>query len=352
MGLLKSSTPPLVGVDIGSTAIKIIQLGKSGSSYRVDHYANEPLPPNAVSEKKIMDVDAVGAAISRALLRSGSKAKHAAAAVAGSAVISKVIPMQAGLNDDEMEAQVALEAGNYIPYPIEEVNFDFEVLGPMADTPETVEVLLAASRAENVEERSAALELGGLTPLVIDIESFALENAFTTMAKGNNINLNKTIGIFEIGHSMTTLCVLDQGNSIYTREQTFGTQSLIEDIMRRYGIDHMEAKQAQAQGGLGSDYETEILEPFQDSVSQQINRLLQFFYAGSSRNTLDEIYICGALKGLHSLPQRIESNIGISTALANPLSQMSVSSRAQGSNIQDDAHGLMIATGLALRSFD
>ena len=146
MGLITKSQPPLVGVDISSTAVKLLQLSRSGDRYRVEHYAVEPLPPNAVVEKNIVEVEAVGEAIKRALSRSGSRLKHAAAAVAGSAVITKVIPMQANLDGDELEDQVRVEAAQYIPYPIEEVSLDFEVLGPVKDNPEMIQVLLAATR--------------------------------------------------------------------------------------------------------------------------------------------------------------------------------------------------------------
>ncbi len=164
MGVIKKSQPALVGVDISSTAVKLLQLSRAGNRYRVEHYAVEPLPPNAVVEMNIVEAEAVGEAIKRAVARSGTRAKHAAAAVSGSAVITKVIPMPMELDGDDLEAQVELEAVNYVPYPIEEVNLDFEVLGPMPGSPDSVQVLLAAARSENVEIRASALELGGLIP--------------------------------------------------------------------------------------------------------------------------------------------------------------------------------------------
>src|SRR5690349_22094607 len=182
VGLITKSQPALVGVDISSTAVKLLQLSRVGNRYRVEHYAVEPLPPNAVVEKNIVEVEAVGEAIRRAMARSGSRAKAAAAAVAGSAVITKLIPMPGDLDEEEMESQIELEAVNYIPYPIEEVNLDFEVLGPLPGNTEMVQVLLAASRTENVDARVAALELGGLTAKVMDVEAFAIENAFSLLA--------------------------------------------------------------------------------------------------------------------------------------------------------------------------
>ena len=156
MGLFSASTPPLIGVDISSTAVKLLQLSQAGGRYRVEHYAVEPLPPNAVVEKNIVEVEAVGEAIKRAFARSGARTKFAAASVAGSAVITKIIPMQADLSEDDLEGQILAEAQQYIPYPLEEVSLDFEVLGPVKDNPELMNVLLAASRTENVDVRVAA----------------------------------------------------------------------------------------------------------------------------------------------------------------------------------------------------
>jgi type IV pilus assembly protein PilM len=224
----------LIGVDISSTAVKLLQLARTGDRYRVEHYAVEPLPPNAVVEKNLVEVEAVGEAIRRAVARSGTKVKNAAAAVSGSSVITKVIGMPAALDEDEMESQIELEAVNYIPYPVEEVNLDFEVLGPMPGNSEMVQVLLAASRSENVEMRASALELGGLTAKVIDVEAFCIENAFALMAPTLNVPRDGLVALVDVGATMTTLNVLRGGRSIYTRENVFGGKQLTDEVMRRY----------------------------------------------------------------------------------------------------------------------
>lgn len=249
VGLIPKSQSPLIGVDISSTAVKLLQLSRSGNRFRVEHYAVEPLPPNAVVEKNIVEVEAVGEAIRRAVNRSGTKARHAAAAVAGSAVITKLIPMPADLDENDMEAQVELEAVNYIPYPIEEVNLDFEVLGAIPNNPEMVQVLLAASRSENVELRQSALELGGLTARVMDVEAFAVENAFALVASELPIASDGVVALVDIGATMTTLNVLRGGRSLYSREQVFGGKQLTDEVMRRYGLTYEEAGLAKRQVG-------------------------------------------------------------------------------------------------------
>ncbi|MDQ3038935.1 MAG: pilus assembly protein PilM, partial [Pseudomonadota bacterium] len=241
MGLITKAQPPLIGVDISSTAVKLLQLSRAGDRYRVEHYAVEPLPPNAVVEKNLVEVEAVGEAIRRAVARSGTRVKHAAAAVSGSSVITKTMPMPADLDEEEMESQIELEAVNYIPYPIEEVNLDFEVLGPLQGNTEMVQVLLAASRSENVEVRASALELGGLTAKVIDVEAFAIENAFALMSGSLNVSRDGLVALVDVGATMTTLNILRGGRSIYTREQVFGGKQLTDEVMRRYSLSYEEA---------------------------------------------------------------------------------------------------------------
>ena len=352
MGLFTKSQPPIVGVDISSTAVKLLQLSRTGERYRVEHYAVEPLPPNAVVEKNIVEVEAVGEAISRAMARSGSKAKHAAAAVAGSAIITKTIPMPADLDEEEMESAVELEAVNYIPYPIEEVNLDFEVLGPVPGNEEMVQVLLAASRSENVETRAEALKLGGLTAKVIDVEAFAIENAFSLLAGTLNAPHDGIVALVDIGATMTTLNIIRESRSLYNREQVFGGKQLTDEVMRRYGLSYEEAGLAKRQGGLPESYEIEVLEPFKEALVQQINRLLQFFYAGSEFNRVDQIVLAGGCASIPGVPEMVEEQLGVPAIVANPLAHMTLGSRVQAHALAQDAPALMIACGLALRSFD
>ena len=352
MGLFGTKKQPLIGVDISSTAIKLLQLSQSGGRYRVEHYAVEPLPPNAVVEKNIVEVESVGEAIRRAVTRSVTKSRHAAAAVAGSAVITKAITAPVDLDEAELEAHIELEAAQYIPYPIEEVSLDFEVLGPMPDNPEMVGVLLVASRSENVEVRESALDLGGLTGKVIDVEAFAMENAFRLIADQLSVPREGLVALVDVGATMTTLNVLRHQRSIYTREQVFGGKQLTDEVMRRYGLSYEEAGLAKRQGGLPESYEVEVLEPFKEAMVQQISRLLQFFYAGSEYNRIDQLVLAGGCASILGVSEMVEEQLGVATLIANPLANMSLGPRVQAHALAQDAPSLMIACGLALRSFD
>ena len=352
MGLFGSSNVPLVGIDISSTAVKLLQLSRVGTRYRVEHYGVEPLPPSAVVEKNIVEVEAVGAAIKRVVARSGTKARYAAASVAGSAVITKIIAMPADLDEDALEDQVQLEASNYIPFPIDEVSLDFEVLGPTPNNAETVQIILAASRTENVELRQQALELGGLTAKVIDVEVFALETAYRLVAEQLGFARDAVVALVDVGSTMTTLNVIREGRSIYSREQVFGGKQLTDEIMRRYGLSFEEAGSAKRQGGLPDTYESEVLAPFKDQMVQVTSRLLQFFYAGSEYNRVDHVVLAGGCASIPGMDRMVEEQLGIACAIANPLANMSLGPRVQAHALAQDAPSLMIACGLALRSFD
>jgi type IV pilus assembly protein PilM len=352
VGLFTPKAAPLIGVDISSTAVKLLQLSEAGGRYRVEHYAVEPLPPNAVVEKNIVEVEAVGEAIRRALARSGAKVKHAAAAVAGSAVITRIIPMSADLSEDDLEGQIQVEANQYIPYPIEEVSLDFEILGPVRDNPEMNNILLAASRTENVDMRIAALDLGGLTARVVDVEAFAMENAFAMVADQLAVSRDALVAVVDIGATMTTLAVLKNQRTIYSREQVFGGKQLTDEIMRRYGLSYEEAGRAKRKGGLPESYEMEALEPFKESLVQQVSRLLQFFFAGSEYSRVDQVVLAGGCAAIEGITEILEQQLGVPCVVANPLARMSLSSRVQAQTLAQDAPALMIAVGLAMRSFD
>ena len=351
--LFARKKPPLVGLDISSTSVKLLELSQHGNGYRVEAFAAEPLAPNSVVEKNIADVEAVGEAIRRVAKRSGSRTKTAAVAVAGSSVITKVITMPASLSNEDMESQIELEADQYIPYSLEEVNMDFEILGPSDDNPDTVDVLLAASRSENVDSRVAAVELGGLAAKVVDIEAYTLENAFGLIAPQIPGGVeDKTIAIVDIGATMTTLSVLHDGKIIYTRDQVFGGKQLTEEIQRRYGLSYEEAGMAKRQGGLPDNYIPEVLDPFKDAMVQQVSRSLQFFFSSSQYNTVSHIVLAGGSASIPGADELIEERVGTSTSVANPFSNMSLASRVKAQALSNDAPALMIACGLALRSFD
>ena len=349
-GFGTAKTSQVLGIDISSTTVKLLELSQSGDRYRVESYAVAPLPPEAVVEKNVNQVETVGGLIRELVSRSKTRAQHAVAAVAGSAVIIKTIPMPAGLSEEDLEAQLTVEADQYIPYPLEEVALDFEELGPVVGRDDQVNVLLAACRQETIESRVDAIEVAGLTPAIMDVEVFAMERALALLKTQMPMANPETIAMVDIGASMTTLSVYAGGESVYTREQLFGGKQLTDEIMNRYDLSFEEAGRAKKQGGLPEDYESEVLEPFREAVVQQVSRSLQFFFSSSEYTELDCIVLCGGVAAIAGLAEIIEERLSTPTIIANPFADMSVGSRVNAQALAKDAPAMMVACGLAMRS--
>ena len=262
--------------------------------------------------------------------------------------------MPSSLSERDMEGQIEIQADQYIPFPMEEVSFDYEIIGPNANDPELMDVLLVATRTENVDQRQAAVEAAGLHASIVDVEAFALENACALM--NHQIpdgGMGQSVAIVDIGASSTTFSVLQDLKVIYTRDFAFGGQQLTEEIMRTYGLPMEDAGRAKKQGGLPSNYQPEVLEPFVDDMTQQVSRSLQFYLAsGGGREQPDMILACGGCANIPGIADVISSRVGIPTDVGDPLGQMKVSSKAKSQGVLKDSTALLTACGLALRSFD
>jgi len=344
----------LIGLDITTSSVKLIELQKSGRDFLVEAYAAEPTPPASINEKAIVDAEAVGEAVRRAVKRSGSRSKEVAIAISGDAAITKIIQMPSSLSESDMESQVELQADQYIPFPMEEVSFDFEIIGTSARDPDMLDVLLVATRTENVEQRQACVEAAGLSARVVDVEAFAVENACQLLThQMTNAGQGRFVAIVDFGASTTTFSVLHDLKVIYTRDFAFGGQQLTEEIMRTYGLSMEDAGRAKKEGGLPSNYQPEVLDAFMDDMSQQVSRSLQFFLASASgREQPDQILISGGCANIPGVADVIGSHVGIATEVGDPLGQMKISARARAQGVQKDSTALLTACGLALRSFD
>jgi type IV pilus assembly protein PilM len=343
---------PMLGMDISSSAVKLIELSKTGDSFKVEAYRVLPLPPNTIVDKNIADLDALSETIAAVVKRSGSKLTDIVAAVSSSSVITKEIELPAGLTELQMEMQIEVEADQYIPYPMEEVAFDFDVLGEVENNPDLVRVLLAACRQENVEHRRQALEMAGFNPKVIDVESFAVERAYKLIEGQLDEVSDQVVAIADIGASVFSFTVLVDGKIIYSREQQFGGKQLTEEIQRRYGLSWEEAGEAKRKGGLPEDYATEVLSPFKESLVQHITRSLQFFYSSSHFNYVDQLFLAGGVSALEGLVDEVEQVIGLPTAVANPFANMQLHKSINPTALANDAPAMLLAVGLAMRSFD
>jgi len=352
--LFNPKARPLLGLDISSSAVKLVELTANGKEgYRVERYTIEVLPKDAVSDGNIANLDGVVDAVKRAWKRLGTSTRNVAMALPGSAVITKKIIVPAGLRDDQLEIQVESEANQYIPFAIDEVNLDFQVIGPAPSVPDELEVLIAASKKDRVEDRVAVADAAGLSAVVVDVESLASLAAFELIERQlPEGGKNQTVALIDAGSNVMSLTVLRNGQQVYAREQAFGGGQLTHDIARHYGMTYEEAEVAKRAGSLPEGYEGELLAPFMENLALEISRALQFFFTSTQYNQVDHIVLAGGCAVIPGVDEVVATRTQVSTLIANPFANMVLSDRVRAKNLLADASSLMVACGLALRRFD
>ena len=349
-----TKTPSLIGVDVSSMSIKMVELSDAGKgSYRLERYAIEPLPKDVVTDGNIANLDQVSEALKRAWKRLGSRNRNLAMALPAAMVITKKIIVPAGQREEDLELTVEAEANQYIPFALDEVNLDFQILGPAPNNPDEVEVLIAASRKEKVEDRVAIAEAAGMKPRVMDVESYATQEALRLIepslpASGRDQN----IALVDIGAHVTHFYVLRNNQFLFSRDQAFGGNQLTQDIQRAFNLSPEEAESAKRNQGLPENYDSDVLQPFMETLALEVTRALQFFFTSTSYNQVDQIILSGGGALLPGLDELVAKRAGIATVIANPFAGMQSSDRIRARQLAQDAPLLLIACGLAMRSFE
>ena len=351
--LLGQGNPPLVGIDISTSSVRLVELAQgSKDEIRLERYAAEPLPRGAVVDGNIENMDQVVEAVRRVWKKSGSRAKHVALGMPPASVITKKIILPAGMSEDQLEVQVESEASQYIPFALDEVSLDFDVIGPAANSPEDIEVMLAASRREKVEDRVAIAEASGLKASVMDIESYAARAALDRVtAQLPQAGAGQIVALFQIGAQVTHISVMLDGATVYEREQPFGGNALTQDIVRSYGMAFDEAESRKKSGELPDNYQSDLLQPFLESAALEVTRAIQFFFTSTPYTRVDQLFLAGGCALIPGLLDIIASRTKISTAVISPFKGMQLASGVRESQLRADAPAYLVACGLALRRF-
>jgi type IV pilus assembly protein PilM len=352
--LVRKKTPPMVGLDISSSGIKLVELSDLGKSeFRLERFATEALPRGAVVDGNIENIEQVAEAIRRVWKKSGTRAKYVALGMPPASVITKKIILPGGLTEDELEIQVESEANQYIPFALDEVSLDFDVIGPVPNSPEDVEVLLAATRKEKVEDRVAVAESAGLKPIVMDIESYAahaaIERITKQMPKGG---AGRIVALFQIGAQVTHFSVLLDGQTLYEREQPFGGNQLTQDIVRSHGLSFEEAEVRKKAHDLPDGYEKELLAPFLENAATEMARAIQFFFTSTPYTHIDQIFLAGGCAVTPGLVDLVADRTKIASAVDSPFKNMQLAPVIREKQLRVEAPAYLIACGLAMRRFD
>lgn len=351
--LLGRKHPPMIGLDISSSSVKLVELGRgAGDAWVLDRFASEPLGKGWIVDGQVEKFDEVAEALKRVVTKSGTRTRKVALAIPQSAVITKKIVLPDGLRDDELEMQVEAEANQYIPFSLDEVSLDFCVLGPSANSVGDIDVLLAASRKEKVQDRQGLAEAAGLQPVVLDIESHAAR-----MAAGRLIEQlpgggrDALVALFEIGADTTSLKVLREDELLYDRDQAFGGAQLTHLISRQYGFSFEEAEVKKIAADLPDDYAQAVLEPYVDTLSQEVGRALQYFFTSTPHHKVHYIMLAGGTATLPGLRDRVTDLTGFAAQVVNPFEQMELGPAVRDSRVRREASSYLTACGLAMRRF-
>lgn len=343
-----------MGVDISASRIRLLELDGRGDTHRVLSYASEPLPAEAIANEQIVDAEAVAASMKRALERSGSRTRRAAIAVSGPAVISKIIDMPAELGDAEIEQQIAFDAEQYIPHPKEEVNLDFQVLERDTNNPDVNRVLLVACRRDHVEARVGAMEMAGLEVCIVDIETYALQNACSLLIEQSPAlaAAGANVAVFDLGAQQTRLSVSHGGRNVYSRELSFGGRQLAGDLLERHDLSEIDQLRGRLRTGeIAPEAIADEVDEFAHRAAGQIERALQFYMsAGSQEETIDQVVLVGGTTLFPGIEEAVASRLSWPVTVGNPLAGMLAGTAARRNHVDYDGPALMVATGLAMRS--
>lgn len=355
MSLFSEDAKPFVGVDIGPSSIKVVELsaasGRGPAAYRLERCGMGATPPGTMDGRHVTKAKELGAAVKETLKSAGIKTRRAAVAVASSSVITKVLALPKGMGDRELEALVQLEADQYIPYALEEVKIDFEILGPSRIAPDSVDVLLAASHSENVDELGAAVQAAGLDLALVDVESFAIRNACEQLTANWPLLMKSdtAVAVVDLGSLTTTVMVTQSGQVVYSRDQNIGGGRLTEEIQARYGLDAIQAEKAKCVGNLPNDYAQTVRRPFVEALAQEIRSALQFYYSAGAGEDVRKVFLTGGGAALPELAATLQES-GISAEVVDPFAGMTIAPRINTTRLKESASSYVVACGLALRS--
>ncbi len=343
----------MLGLDISSSSVKLVELGQDKTGALVlERCAIEPLERGWISDGNIEKFDEVAEAVRRVIRKSGTKTRNVAMALPPSAVITKKIILPGGMSDSELELQVEIEANQYIPFPLDEVSLDFCVVGPSANSAGDIEVLIAASRKEKVQDIQGLAEAAGLKPVIVDVESYASRLATSRLIESlPKKGVGSIVALFEVGALTTSMQVIRNDEVLYDRDQAFGGAQLTQLIVRQYGFSLEEAESKKRNGELPDDYESSVLNPFVESMVHEIGRALQFFFTSTPHNKVDCVMLAGGSAALPGLTAAVTKHTTFACSLVNPFEGMEIGDGVRLNKMTREAPSYLTACGLALRRF-
>lgn len=338
-----------IGLDIGSSYIKAVQINETGSGYEIAFAGMQPLPPESIVDGSITDRGVVAGAIKELLGKAGIKAKEAVIGVSGhsSVIIKKItIPLMA---EEELATSIKYEAEQYIPFDINDVNIDFQILGPRPDEESQMDVVLVAVKKNIIDEYVDTVEKAGLDPIILDIDSFALSNMYEVNYDSTD---KKNIALVNVGASKTNINVFQSGIPVFTRDSSIGSNNHTDALMRELSVSREDAerlKMGQSVEGAAPENAQFVMNAASDEIYTEIYRSFEYFKSSVSDEELHSIILSGGAALLKGFPEMMAERLGMSVEVADPFRNIKIADKLDSAYIKEIAPITVVAVGLALR---
>lgn len=340
----------LVGIDIGSSSIKLVQLIHEKGGYCLVNAGIQPLPPEAIVDNSLMDTAAIAYAIKSLTSSLGIKTKDVVCSISGNAVIIRKISLPVASNE-ELEDQIGWEAEQYIPFDINDVNLDFQIMGPDLIDPAKMQVLLVASKKDITEDYITLFAEAGLQLNILDVDAFALQNCYEI----NNLQLEEVVALVNIGASTININVVKDGHSLFTRDIQIGGNQYKVELQKQLGVNADEAEKMK----LLSAYHInspigEMINRINESIAQEIRRSIDFYNSSAAGDErVLKICITGGCSKISGIQETIANRLGLEVEHLNPFARLKQPDKAFDQEyLQEIAPLMSICVGLAIRRKD
>lgn len=341
----------MVGLDIGSSSVKAVELTKSKKGYQITGFACETLGPDAVVDGAIMDSPAVADAIKRTLAMGKFNPKGVAAGVSGHSVIVKRVVLPVA-TEQEVDASIQFDAEQYIPFGLSEVNMDYQVVGPAEGDDPGMEVLLVAAKKDKIQNHTSVIGLAGRNADVVDIDAFALQNAFEA---NYSVDPFAVVALLNIGASLMNINITKGGMPLFIRDVSVGGNQYTDILQKELQLSFPEAEDLKL-GKAGDAAEADMVQPLLESITDllimEVQKTFDFFKETYPNETITQVYICGGTARTVGLAAKIQETFGYSAEVLNPLKSITFGPKVNAAQITSLGPALTVAVGLALRGFD
>jgi len=316
----------VIGLDIGSSSIKLVELVESKNTYKLQNLGIAPLPPEAIVDGALMDSVTIIDAIRQLIANTKAKTKDVITSVSGHSVIVKKITLPL-MSDSELEESIQWEAERYIPFDINEVNIDFQIFGSSSENPEVMDVVLVAAKKDIINDYVSVIIESGLNPVIIDVDAFAIENMLSV---NYEMEKDETVAMANVGASITNINILKNNMTAFTRDIFKGGNQITEEIQRQLHIDYEEAEKIKVGSKIDATSQSiiqEVLRSASESLAIEIGNSMEFFQSTTTYEKISKLYLSGGGSKIKDFDIVLQQHIGIPVEIVNPFKKIEYSEK-------------------------